>query len=203
MRPLDLDWDEDTDLTEIITVSAVKSQLRIPHDEFDELIETIHLPGAVKWAEAEMHRSILSKPHRWVLQDFPRTASQEIRLPRGRTQSVSSIQYTSSNSTTTLSGSDSSPEGSDFRQDLRSDEGGRVYPAHNNSWPSVDIYAPAPVVITFNAGWTATQVPGDVKVAICMYVADALEVTGAMDVMANTDLTVKERLLTAYKLDRF
>lgn len=201
MRPLDLDWDEDTDLTEIITVSALKTQLRIDHTEFDELIETVHLPGAVKWAEREMRRSILSKTHRWVLSDFPRGMDESIRLPRGRTQSVASIQYMSSNTTTTLTGpSSGSPEGTDYREDLRSDAGGRLYPTYTGTWPAVDYRAPTPVLITFSAGWTATQVPGDVKMAICMYVADALEITGAADVTAQTDLSVKERLLTGWRI---
>jgi hypothetical protein len=200
MRPLALSWDADTEFP--IALDLIKSQLRVGHDEFDVLIHLLHLPAAVEWAEGEMHRSILAKEHQWVLSDFPRR-DLGIRLPRGKTQSVSSIVYAASaTSTVTLRGPTSgSPIGSDYREELRGDSGGTIYPL--TDWPAVDLAAPAPVVITFTAGWDAVRVPGDIKMALAMYVADALEITGASDLSAHTDLAVKNSLLSAWRLHRW
>lgn len=194
-----LDWDADTALP--VSLSLLKSQLRIDHEEFDVLLSSIHMPAAVSWAEGFMHRSILAKTHRLVLEDFPRGRDQSIRLPRGKTQSVTSIAYVSNNATTTLRGPTSgSPIGTDYREDLASNSGGVLYPAYNATWPSVDTDNPSPVLITFSAGWLQSEVPGDIKNALTMYCSDALEIIGGSDMASSVDLHVKELLLTSSRL---
>ena len=52
-----------------------------------------------------------------------------------------------------LNGPNSSPEGVDWQEDLRSDAGGIIAPPYGVVWPSVDTMdAVAPVTITFTAG---------------------------------------------------
>lgn len=198
MRPLRISWDDDTVFP--ISAADIKDQLNIDHEEWNAKIE-LHRAGAARWAENIMHRSIASKTHYWVLSDFPRGQDQSIRLPRGKTQSVTSILYTSNNSGTTLTGpSSSSPEGTDYREDLRGDHGGTLYPAYNSTWPSVDLEAPSPVVITFTAGWLENEVPADIKHAMMMYISDALEITGAVDLAQYTNLDAKNNLLYPWRI---
>lgn len=199
MTPLSLDWDADDEFP--ISLSKVKAQLRIPHDEFDDLITDVHLPGAVNWAEGIMRRSILSKVHRWVIDEFP---NGPIRLPRGKTISISSVAYVSGGSTTTLRGPTSgSPIGTQYQEALRGNDGGILMPLRNGAWPAVDYDVPAPITITFTAGWATASVPGDIKAAITQYVSDALDITGAGDLGANTNLCAKEILLSSWTLTRW
>ncbi len=206
MQPKSLSWDADTAVP--LDLHIIKSQLRIDHDEFDPVIMGLHLPGAVEWAEGEMHRSILSKTHYWVLSDFPRSADQSIRLPRGKTQSVASIAYVSNNATTTLTGpSSGSPQGTGYREDLRGNGGGKLYPAVNSSWPSVDVDAPTPVLITFSAGWTQAQIPSDIRQALAMYISDGLEITGTSELIgrlvSKTHVNFKGIGLTGWRINRW
>ena len=146
-----------------VELGLLKDQLRILDDQFDPLLD-IHLYGAMRWAEGIMHRSILSRTATWIISDFPRDTENGVvpglRLPRGKTQSVASVAYVQNGSTTTLTGPTSgSPVGTGYREDLTGDGGGLLWPPYNESWPAVDLDAPAPVTITFSAGWTAAQVP--------------------------------------------
>lgn len=187
-----------------VDLQDVKDQLRILDDQFDPLLYNIHIPAAVNWAEGVMHRNILSRTVTWVISDFPRGVDESLRLPLGKTQSVSSIAYTQNNTTTTLTGPTSgSPVGTDYREDLTGSEGGVLFPAYNETWPSVDLDAPQPVVITFSAGWTAAQIPPQVKHAIFMYCADAIDITGAADVTQWSDLSAKATLLSSWRLVRW
>jgi hypothetical protein len=202
IEPLSLSWAADTAFP--ISVWTIKQHLRISDAQLEPLLNDVHIPAAVQWAEAYMRRSILAKTHYLVLRDFPHEGAQEIELPRGKTQSVTSIVYSSANATTTLRGPTSgSPIGTQYRENLRSDTGGVLYPIYNGAWPYADTMAPEPVLITYSAGWTAATVPADIKHAICLYCADALEITGAADMGGNTDLAAKERLLDPWKVMRW
>lgn len=199
---LSLDWDRPTAYP--ITLDEIKSQLRIEHDEWDSLISSIHLPAALSWAEGETRRSIQSRTHRWIISEFP-SGDQRIILPRGKTQSISSIAYVSGGNTTTLTGpSSGSPEGTDYQEDLKDELGGVVMPNQGESWPSVDQDVPAPITITFSAGWAEQEdVPSDLKMAMIFYIGDSLEIASAADLMAHSDLSVKDRLISAWRIRRW
>lgn len=199
---ISLDWDRATAYP--LTLAAIKSQLRIEHDEWDSLIYDIHLPAALSWAEGETRRSIWARTHRWVIREFP-SGDQRIILPRGKVQSVASIAYVTGGNTTTLTGpSSSSPEGTGYQEDLKDEGGGVLMPNQGESWPSVDLDVPAPITITYSAGWAEQEdVPGDIKLAMIFYIGDALEITSSADLMSNTDLTVKDRLISAWRLRKW
>lgn len=168
-----MEWDADG--APVIALARLKDSLRITHDDLDDLIHTEHLPAAVRWAEAFMHRSILAKTHRWIIDAFPPLA---FRLPRGKTQSVTSIAYVKGGATTTLTGPTSgSPMGTDYQEDLRGDLGGIIMPNRGTSWPTVDDDVPAPILITFSAGWTAKTIPQGVTSALMLLVRDLFEGT--------------------------
>jgi len=202
VQPLQIDWSADTALP--VSIADVKTQLRILDDQYDALLNDIHIPAAVDWAEGWLKRSILAKTHYWILSDFPRGKDERIWLPRGKTQSVTSIVYTYGDSTTTLTGPTSgSPAGSDYREDLRGDNGGVLMPNYGATWPDVDTASTAPVLITFSAGWTAAQVPARIKHAMMMYCADALDINGASDFGAYTNMREKEFLISPWRLARW
>jgi len=168
----------------------------------DELL-LLYMKAAIAWAEGEMHRTIYARSHRWVLRSFPSDEYQEIRLPRGKTQSVDSIQYTSSGGLFTLTGPSASPPGSNFLQDLRSDDGGVVMPLASGSWPGSDLNVPDPVVINFTAGWSTSAVPADITQALLFYVSDAFELRGTADVAGGPTADLREAKISAYRLHRW
>lgn len=166
LKPLALDVDAIPSLP--VSVSDMKNHLRVDLIDDDTLIET-YIYAATAMVENETHRSIVSREHRWTLADFPQTTYQKIRLPRGKTQSVTSIAYTSGGAVTTLTGPTSgSPAGTDYQESLSGEEGGWLMPNQGESWPSVDLDVLEPVVITFTAGWTT--IPQDINHAIKLIV---------------------------------
>lgn len=195
MKSISLSWAADTELP--LSLAQTKTFLRISSAEFDDLIDSMYLPAAVQWAEGYTRRSILAKTHYWVLQDFPSELPQAIYLPRGKTQSVTSIAYTQNNATTTLTGPTSgSPQGTGYRENLRDEAGGILYPNYNATWPDVDTDAPAPVLITYSAGWTKATIPADIKNALALYCWFAID-PEQTDAMASA-----ESLLNPWRLLR-
>lgn len=182
----------------------MKKHVVIDDADFDDQLE-VYAKAAVAWAEGSMHRTIYARAHVWVLKDFPRDQYGAIRLPRGKTQSVQSVQYSSGGSLITLQGpSSGSPAGSDYQEDLRGDDGGVLMPARGGSWPSVDSDVPAPVAINFMAGWAADAVPSDLLHALWFSIADAFDLRGTSDLAnAGDRLDVRETLISAYRLIRW
>lgn len=205
-KPVYLDIDAVPTSSNPVELSDLKSHLNVDHSDDDELI-TGYLLKAIEAAENEMHRSIVQRDHRWALRDFPQTQLQDIRLPRGKTQSVASVKYTRLGVVTTLTGpSSGSPAGTDYQEDLTPASGGVLMPNRGESWPSPDFDVPAPVLITFSAGWADDDIPQDIKHAMMLivghsYVNRGDEVlTGAMRVQVPWQANI---LLSRYSLIRF
>ena len=194
-----ISWDADT--TRPITLGLVKSFLGLLEDDYDDLLTDIHIPAAVQWAEGVMRRSILAKTHRWTMTQFPYWQPFSFQLPRGKTQSITSIKYTAANATVTWTGPSSTVPGTNYREDLGGDAGANVFPAFAGYWPTVDYYAPQPVLVTFVAGWLPAQVPAQIKHAIARYCGDALAVVGATDITQSSDLEAKDALLMPWRLE--
>ncbi len=185
-----------------LDMTLVKQHVGADGSDFDALLD-LYARAAIEWAEGEMHRSIYQRPHVWVLREFP-YGRGEIRLPRGKTQSVDSVAYVVNGQTTTLTGPSSTPAGSGYQEDLRGDDGGVIMPVRGGSWPSVDLEVPAPVVITFTAGYPADEVPADMLRALLFAVADAFDVRGTADLRtAGGNLGAREALVSSYRLTRW
>lgn len=192
-----ISWDADTDIP--VNLTAIKSLLRISTEIHDDDILDVLLPAAVEWAEGVMHRSILAKTHRWTLPCFPDYGA--IVLPRGKTQSVMKIEYSANGTIYTLRGpSSGSPIGTDYQEDLSWDTGGIILPARGAVWPTPDYNVPAPVTITYVAGWTLATVPSEIKRALIRYIGDELDVPTAADLTQYTDLSAKDIMLSAWTL---
>lgn len=185
-----------------LDLSLVKDHLAVIDDDSNALIEK-YILAAIHWAEGAMRRAIYSRSHTWVLKDFP---CERIRLPRGKTQSVESIVYSLNGTLTTLYGpsSSESPTTVGFQEDLTGDNGGVLMPLRGESWPSGDYDVPAPVTITFTAGWLAAEVPADIENALLFAVADAFEMRGTGDLGAGgAHFETREVLISPYRLKRW
>ena len=185
-----------------IDLALIKTHCAIDTTDFDTLLTT-YLLAAIAWAEGTTHRTIFSRAHIWTLRQFPYCDYyQEIPLPRGKTQSVESIQYVVNGQTLTLTGSSSSPVATGYQEDLRGDDGGTLRPAFGSTWPSVDYDAPAPVTINFTAGWLSNEVPSDVVHALLFAVSDAFETRSTADMSQGRNFDVREALISPYRLSR-
>lgn len=188
-----------------LSLSLVKQHLREDSDDFDEIIE-LYMRAAVAWAEGAMKRTIYSRAHTWILADFPRDLIGEIRLPAGFCTSVESIVYVDvDGAPQTLTGpSSSSPGGDDWQESLTGDAGGLLQPSGPGGWPVVNVYTPAPVTISFTAGWASPDVPADITHALLFAVADMYDTAGSADLTVfGKNLTTRNMLISPYILNRW
>lgn len=210
IRPLRLSVEElETGSPSLIDQAMLKRHCRIDTGDDDALLD-LYLQASIRWAEAATKRTIVRRSHEWVLKDFGDAEYGEIRLPRGLTVSVESIAYSNGGVVTSLYGptSDVSPAGDDYQEDLRSDSGGVVMPPRGSSWPAIDADVPAPVVISFTAGWLGDDIPADIKFAVLFAVADFYDLRGTQDfnpALLNTSgprFEAREALLSHWRLPR-
>lgn len=204
IQPLRLDFDKLT----VVPASLGALVLRHCHLDADtagadEKLLNMYMLAAIQWFEGETKRAVVSRSHRWVLRGFPCDGFQEIPLPRGKTQSVASIQYVENQQSLTITGPSSSPVGSDFQEDLYSDDGGVLMPSQGDSWPVADLDTPSPVIINFEAGWTVSEIPEDVLQTLLFYVSDAVELRGTSDLdIAGQNLDIRKTFVDKYVLRR-
>lgn len=192
-----------------ISEDLIKQHSRIDDADSDEVLE-VYLKAAIAWAENTTHRTIFSRAHQWVLRDFPHVHRMEIRLPRGKAQSVEGIAYWSGGQTFNLAGpSAGSPAGVDYQEDLSGDDGGLLMPPQGGAWPSVDCDVPAPVVVNFTAGWEVGEVPADVIHAVLFAIEDMFDVRGTPDFSpamvgaGGPRFATREALISPYRLTRW
>lgn len=209
IRPLRLDVDAlDVGSPEIIDSALIRKHVRVDFPDDDDLLQK-YLLAAVNWCEGAIHRTVFRRAHRWILDGFETEYPYGMRLPRGKTVSIDSISYSAGGTVTTLKGSSSSPAGTDYQEDLRGDDGGVVMPNRGASWPSTDSNVPAPVVVTFTAGWVAADLPADLLHAILFAIADAYDLRGTPDFNpaalggSGPRLAARDALVSGYQLSRF
>lgn len=181
-----------------LDIALVKQHLAVDDTDSDALLQS-YMSAAIRWAEGAMHRTIYARSHTWVLADFPRDDRQTIRLPRGKTQSVESIAYSNNGTITTLTTS-----GTDWQHDLRGDNGGVIMPPRGATWPTVDYDVPAPVAITFTAGWQSAEVPESIIHALLFAVSDAFELRGTGDMVSGgKNFETRNILISPFRLKRW
>ncbi|HTK88438.1 MAG TPA: hypothetical protein VL329_11915 [Nitrospiraceae bacterium] len=151
----------------------------------DDTMLELYQRAAIQSLENESGKTIVARQHVLVLGDFPRTGEHGILLPRGKTQSISKIDYSATDGTVTMYGdsSDLSPGSADYQEDLTGDNGGVVYPVAGSSWATPDFDSANPVKITFTAGYNEGEVPPDIIEAIMFLVSTLFEHRGAADLI--------------------
>lgn len=209
LTPLVLDIDP-LPATLPFDVNLIKLHCHINEEQiggpYDAMLLDSYLRSAILWAEGQMHRTIVARAHRWTLQQFPLRYEDyyRITLPRGKCQSVANIKYSFNHQIITLNGPSASPPASDFQQDLTNEDGGIIMPPIASVWQQADLDVPAPVVISFTAGYsTFATIPSDISLALFFYVSDAFEVRGTTDVNKASYADIRSEKISAYILDRW
>lgn len=193
--------------SEPVTLNDVKQHLRLTTDDEDSILQ-LYIQSAREWAEDVTHRALITQTWNCTFDRFP-IGRGEIYLPKGRCQSITQITYTDdADATITLTGpSAGSPGGTDYQEDLSSDEGGRIAPPHDDDWPSdVRPWTPGGISVRFVAGYgTGTAVPAAIRTAIMFRVADLFRFRGEEDIAevrgAGTDAA--QDLLEDYRIHRW
>lgn len=186
-----------------VDISLLREHVATDGTDSDTLL-TQNLLAAVLWAEGAMRRTVFARRHIWTLRDFPRYGSQVLQLPRGKTQSITSIAYTLGGSVQTLLGPSSSPVGTSYQELLSGHQGAFLRPPQGSSWPSVDVEAVAPVQITFIAGWLSSEVPKNVLQAILFAAEDMFDLRGDADLaQAGANLNGRYLLVSPHRIQRW
>lgn len=185
-----------------ISLDLVKTHCAIDFTDQDTLLSA-YVMAAIKAFEDTTHRTLFRRGHSWVLDRFPWTPYQQLTLPRGKTRSVDRIEYVNGGVTIEMTGpSSGSPAGTSWQEDLRGDDGGVIMAPRGSTWPSVDVDAPAPVTITFTAGWSADELPPDALNALLFYVRTALDDARTDPVKAQQNIATFEAMVSGYRLSR-
>ena len=170
------------------TLAQMKEHLRVDHSDEDTLIQSYYA-AATQRIQNWTRRSIGQEQWQMILDGFP-ADDERVFLPRGKVQSVGSVVYADSATTTaTLSGATASPAGTDYQESLGSDVAPYLLPAYGTSWPSTfDVIEP--VVITFTAGYAdldasplnVSAVPEELLEAVRVQAADFYERRSSDDI---------------------
>lgn len=148
-----------------VSLSEVKSHLRVCTPAEDAQIERYYIPAATRVIEQDLNRKLITQTMELILDDFP--DSDQILLPGGSIQSIVGITYYDEDGVEqTLSTADYI-QGLDF-------EPARIIKAPDATWPTVrSTYGPKPVVVTYVAGYgdNPADVPATIRQAILLTVA--------------------------------
>lgn len=180
---------------EPVTLAEAKLHLRVDHTAEDDYITSLIIAGR-EWAEGVTRRAFISRTVRLSLDEFP----TEIKLPFGKTQSVSTFAYTDADGNAATLAS-----GSTYTLDSDS-EPARLLPYYNTDWPSV-YGIPNAIQITYVVGYgaAATAVPTSIKQAILLAVGhwyEHREMVADAGVLAEVPLAA-QALLTQYRILEF
>lgn len=191
---------------EPVDLAEAKDHARVTHDKEDALIE-IYLRSARMWAEGFTHRAFISQQWQLTAMRFP-ISDKEIELPKGRLLSVEQVQYIDNDGATqTLRDLTPSPTiPGDLQIDTSSDEGGRIRPKFDESWPEArsDTFSAVTILFTVGYGTAPQDVPDPIRQAILVMVADAFETRQEIIIGAPVaNIKTIDNLLNPYRILRF
>lgn len=144
-----------------VTVESAKEQLQIEHDDDDSLIRR-YIQVATDAVENDSRRGFINQTWQLSQEDFDEDL---ILLRRCPVSSVTSVTYTDSD------GNGQTASSSVYQVDTTS-EPGRLYPAYNQTWPTVRADQLNGVQVAFVVGYGAdhTSVPPLATQAILLLV---------------------------------
>lgn len=175
----------------VIDLQEAKAHLNYGNDtEADAEIEQA-IAEAQADAERECGRAFLSSTWLYVLDCFPRWCDP-IRLPLGRTASVTSVKYYD------VDGVLQTMDAATYHAALRG-EPARIVLKANEVWPTLQTGRPEAVEVRYVAGWDAPDdVPADLKAAVKLILGHRWMSRGD-DVKAKSIPDAAQRILTAYR----
>jgi uncharacterized phiE125 gp8 family phage protein len=153
---------------EPITLAEAKAHCRVDGTDEDTLISGL-IVAAREYVEDMTGRALVTSTWDYYLDRFPWSdacswSRHDIKLPKGKLQSVTSIKYTDS------SGNQYTLDPSTYHA-LTAREPGAVRLAHGASWPPATLRSGEAVVIRFVAGYdNAAAVPQSLKNAMLLLI---------------------------------
>jgi uncharacterized phiE125 gp8 family phage protein len=148
-----------------LTVEEFKAHARIDAADEDPLYSTVFVPAAIKWCEEQIERAFITQTWQMTFDVFESSIAI-IELLRPELISVTSFTYID-----TAGDSQTLVEDTDFIKSTSSHKG-RLQPVFGLVWPDARRQMDA-ITITYTAGFgpLATDIPGDIKMAIAMLAA--------------------------------
>lgn len=175
---------------EPVTLAEAKIHLRVDGDDENTYMETL-ITAARMWAEGVTRRKFINTTVRLSLDVLP----DVVRLPFGKTQSITTFAYTDEdgNAATLPSGSTGYTLDSDS-------EPARIVPYYDTDWPTTyEVNNAIQITYVVGYGAAATSVPAKIKQAILMYCLHLYERDGATEGVVET----AENLLRDYRILEF
>lgn len=148
---------------EPVSLTEAKLHCRVDTDDEDDLL-TMLVAAARQYVERLTGRALITQTWRLTLDCFPYGCRPVIRLPRGKTSSVTSITYVDTEGTTTTLAADQ------YRVNMDG-EPARIEPAYGVVWPTTRDVLEA-VKVTYVAGYGAagSAVPEALRQAMLLLV---------------------------------
>lgn len=164
--------------TEPVTLTEVKSQLRITGTDEDTYLGTL-IVAAREYCERRQRRALITQTWDLFLDGWP--AADYIQIPRPPLVSVTYVKYTDSAGTVTTW------DTANYIVDSNKTPG-VVSLAYSKSWPTATLRPTSPIVVQFVAGYgTAAAVPQTAKHAMLLIISHWYE-----NREATTELSLKE-----------
>ena len=180
--------------TEPITRAEAKVHLRVDHTDDDSYIDGLITTARLK-AESFLHRKLLQQTLTGYLDKWP--SGDEIIMPFGNLQSVTSVKYTDTDS------SQSTMDSGEYVVTTET-EPGKITLDYGESWPTDTLHPVNPIEIIFVAGYgaSASDVPEPIRHAIKIMIADYYENREDMIVGFTTSASKAAiHLMTMYVFD--
>ena len=168
---------------EPLSLPRAKLHIKVePTDEDDNELISDFIRASRFWAEDYTHRKLVTQTWDLTFNQFPNGAGM-FELPFGNSQQVVRIQYIdSAGATQTLTGPSTSPAGTDWQEDLSSDNGAIVAPPYNGSWPTARDSTPGAVTVRFVTGYgEPNAIPEALVSALLFKLSDLYDVRGIAD----------------------
>lgn len=167
-----------------------------------------YLQSATEEVELMTNRRLITQTWDLFLSEFPN--KEDLRLPFGKLQSITTFQWTLSDGTTsswTVSGSDL-VSGSTTKAHIdTSSDPGKLTLKYNENWPTDTLKTSNPIQIRFTCGYgAASTVPQPLKNAIILLVKEKYDPSQPMPVTpfgrGYTDRAV-EALISQYRINGY
>ncbi|NRF91535.1 phage head-tail connector protein [Paenibacillus frigoriresistens] len=153
-------------IDEPVTLEEVKAHLRVDFDDDDFYIAAL-IYAAREITEQKTNRALITQTWDYILDDFP--CVNEIKLRKPSLQSVTSVNYTTSDGVEHVMSTD------DYIVDTKSNPG-RIFLGFSKIWPPVVLQPASAVRIRFVAGYSSgNEVPQALKHAMFFLIAHFYE----------------------------